>query len=352
MAADIARVAVDVMGGDHGPSVTIPACVEAFRRNDSLKFKLYGDQAKIAPYLDQFPVFAQSCNVHHTTVMIENSTKPSQAIRMGKESSMRLALDAVANGEADCCVSAGNTGALMATSKLVLKCLPGIHRPAIASIFPTIKGQTLVLDLGANLHCGAENLVQFAVLGAVYARIVMGIERPSVGLLNVGSEDMKGHDVLKAASTILASVQFPGQYHGFVEGDDITAGTVDVVVTDGFTGNVALKTAEGVGKMVGHFIKDEFRHSLAAKFGYFFCWAALKRVKQRMDPRMHNGGLFLGLNGICVKSHGGTDQIGFTNAIERAAAMAHNKFNDRVAVEIEELSSQEDYVSITNQLIG
>ena len=258
---------------------------------------------------------------------------------------MRLAIEAVKNGQADAVVSAGNTGALMALSKLVLKCMPGISRPAIASSFPTLRGETLMLDLGANLSCDAEVLSQFAILGAVYVRVVKGIANPSVGLLNVGTEEMKGHEELRAASAILSSVEFQGRYHGFIEGDDITKGTVDVVVTDGFTGTVALKTAEGVSKLTSQMLRDGFKSSPLAILGYLLARGAIGRVKDRVDPRKYNGGMFLGLDGICVKSHGGSDVVGTENAILVAANLVRNGYNKRVAYEVEQLMSQESFVS-------
>ena len=339
-------IALDVMGGDHGPEVVIPAAARAAREDKGIHFRFYGVQEKMEPYLASFRNMSDRYTVIHTDVVIDNHIKPSQALRSGKQSSMRLAIEAVQGGQADCVVSAGNTGALMATAKLVLKCLPGIQRPAIASIFPTLKGSSIVLDLGANIHCNAEHLVQFSVLGAVYARVSMGIDKPTVGLLNIGSEDMKGHESLRSAGSILSAVPFPGRYQGFVEGNDIAYGTTDVVVTDGFTGNIALKTAEGVGKLIGQLLREEFKSSPFAAFGYIFCSKALGRVKKRIDPRQYNGGLFLGLNGVCVKSHGSADVLSFSKAIHVAADMVKNRFNDRVRSEIEELAGQETFVSM------
>ena len=232
----------------------------------------------------------------------------------------------------------------MVMSKLILKALPGISRPAIASVMPTQKGKTVMLDLGANLECDAEILTQFAILGAVYARVVQGIRMPKVGLLNVGTEEMKGHDEIRAAAQVLNEVEFPGQYHGFIEGDDITKGTVDVVVTDGFTGNVALKTAEGVAKLTKSFLTDAFKSSPLAILGYMLSMGAMKKMKDKVDPRKYNGGMFLGVNGICVKSHGGSDVLGTQNAIMVAADLIENDFNNQVAQEIENLMGQESFV--------
>lgn len=258
---------------------------------------------------------------------------------------MRLAIEAVRDGTAGSVVSAGNTGALMATAKLVLRTLPGISRPAIASVFPTKGEDTVVLDLGANISCDSEILVQFAILGAVYARAVRGLDSPTVGILNVGSEEMKGNEHVRGAAAILSQVQFPGKFIGFVEGNDMTSGEVDVVVTDGFTGNIALKVAEGVVSLSGHIIKSAFKSSPLAMLGGLFCYGALKKAKARMDHRAYNGGMFLGLNGICVKSHGGMDAFGFSQAILVAAGLVEKGYNTRVAREIEQLMSQESFAT-------
>lgn len=253
---------------------------------------------------------------------------------------MRLAIEAVKDGKADSVVSAGNTGALMALSKMILKTLTGIDRPAIASVMPTMGKPTVMLDLGANLECDANVLVQFAVLGAVYARVVMNIENPTVGLLNVGTEDMKGHEEVRAAAATLSSVKLPGTYHGFIEGNDITKGTVNVVVTDGFTGNVALKTAEGVGKLTSSFLKEAFKSSPLAILGYMLASGAMKKLKSKLDPSKYNGGMFLGLDGVAVKSHGGSNIEGTANAILVAANLVHNGFNKRVAAEMVNVMGQ------------
>jgi glycerol-3-phosphate acyltransferase PlsX len=234
---------------------------------------------------------------------------------------MRLACDAVRQGLAAGVVSAGNTGALMAIAKFVLKTLPGIDRPAIASFFPTMRGESVMLDLGANVQCDTENLVQFAVMGNVFARTVLGNLHPTIGLLNVGSEDLKGHETIREASNILRNTSLPGDFHGFVEGDDIAKGTVDVIVTDGFTGNIALKTIEGTAKLYSEFLRQTFRSSLLAKLGYLLARPALRGLRVRTDPRRYNGAIFLGLNGIAVKSHGGADALGFANAIGVAVDM-------------------------------
>jgi glycerol-3-phosphate acyltransferase PlsX len=338
-------IAIDAMGGDFGPPVTVEGAAQAQKELPDTRFLFFGDQKQIEQELSKYPALRQVCEITHTDKKINSEDKPSVALRTGKGSSMRLAIEAVKDGRADAVVSAGNTGALMAMSKLILKCLPGITRPAIASSFPTLKGQTLMLDLGANLACDAEVLAQFAVLGTVYVRVVKGLSNPTVGLLNVGTEDMKGHEEVRGAASILASVKFPGIYKGFIEGDDITKGTVDVVVTDGFTGNIALKTAEGVGKLTAALLKDSFKSSFFAMLGYGLANRAIKRMKDRVDPRRYNGGMFLGLDGICVKSHGGSDVLGTANAIKVAADLVHNGYNKRVAYEVEMLLSQESFIS-------
>ena len=333
------------MGGDFGPAAIVPAAALALAEAPDIRFIFFGDERRISALLDREPRLKAASSIVHTDKVIASDEKPSAALRSGKDSSMRLAIEAVRDGKAGGIVSAGNTGALMATAKIVLKCLPGISRPAIASVFPGVRSETVVLDLGANINCDAEILIQFAVLGAVYARVVRGINNPTVGLLNVGSEDMKGHDQLRAASTILAQVQFPGKYIGFVEGNDIPEGSVDVVVTDGFTGNVALKIAEGVGHLTTHFVREAFESSLLAKLGALIASGALRKVKRRMDSRFYNGGMFLGLSGICVKSHGGMDKTGFSRAILLAAGLVRQGYNTRVAQEIDQLMHQESFIS-------
>lgn len=336
---DIIRIALDAMGGDHGPQSVVPAANMALQERPYLRFRIFGDEKKIAPYLT--PELKAASEIIHTTDVIATDEKPSVALRKGKNSSMRLAIDDVDQGRADCIVSAGNTGALMATAKLVLRMLPGIERPAIATILPTIKGGTVTLDLGANLECDANNLVQFAILGACFSKTVMKVDSPLVGLLNVGSEDNKGHEYLQDAAAILHTAPFPGRFKGFVEGNDITAGTVDVVVTDGFTGNVALKTAEGVGKFISQVLREEFSKSIWSKLSYLIASGAMKRARHRMDPRAYNGALFLGLSQICIKSHGSADAYAFSRAISVGARMVENKFNRLVGEQIEKLAQQQ-----------
>lgn len=333
-------MALDAMGGDFGPDVIVPGAALALTKIPGTKFIFFGDEAAIAPVLDKHPALKAASTITHTDKKIKSDDKASVAIRASKDTSMRLAIEAVEQGHAHSVVSAGNTGALMMLSKMILKTLPGIERPAIASLLPTAKDATVMLDLGANLECDAEVLVQFALLGATYARVVRGIETPTVGLLNVGTEDMKGHEALRAAASALSAVQFHGRYHGFIEGNDITKGTVDVVVTDGFTGNVALKTAEGVGKLTAQFLKDAFKSSPLAMLGYILAAGAMAKLKAKLNPSKYNGGMFLGLNGVAVKSHGGSDAEGTANAILVAANLVHNGFNQRVAAEIADVMAR------------
>jgi glycerol-3-phosphate acyltransferase PlsX len=330
-------ISIDAMGGDHAPEIVVEGVRLAHERLPHVRYLLFGDAARIEPLMANCPGLEGVCTIRHTDEFVSMEAKPGQVLRTGRRSSMWLAVDAVHKGEAAGVVSAGNTGALMAVSKFVLRTLPGIDRPAIAALFPTVRGETLMLDLGANVDCAAKNLVEFAVMGEVYARAVLGLETPSVGLLNVGSEDMKGNDAVKAAAAALRSSHLPIAFHGFVEGNDICGGTVDVVVTDGFTGNIALKTAEGTVKLYSTFLKEGFKSSLFAKIGYLFARHALNKVKVRTDPRRYNGAMFLGLNGIAVKSHGGTDAFGFANALGVAVELVTHGYNDRIRKEFEKL---------------
>ena len=325
------------MGGDNAPEVVIQGADIALERDPGLAFILVGDEERIRSLLANTKrLKAREPEIVHTDKAIGSADKPSVALRAGRGSSMRMAIDLVGKGRADCIVSAGNTGALMAMAKFVLRTVPGIDRPAIASLFPTLKGESAMLDLGANIECDATNLVQFAIMGQIFARTVLGLERPLVGLLNVGSEEQKGHESVRDAATILRNIQdMPFDFHGFVEGDDITAGTVDVVVTDGFTGNVALKTAEGTSRLIGQFLREAFRSSLMSKVGYVLARGAIGQLRQRIDPRRYNGAMFLGLNGIAVKSHGGTDALGFASAIAVAVDMARHGFIDKVKTELD-----------------
>ncbi len=330
-------IALDGMGGDNAPAMVIDGARIAHERYPETSFIIFGDQAKLKPLLDRHAKLRGVTEIHHTDEVVLNEDKPSFALRKRRNSSMWLAIDAVAQKRADCVVSAGNTGALMALAKFIFRMLPGIDRPAIASFLPTIRGETVMLDLGANIEVDANNLVEFAVMGEVFARTVLGLPNPKVGLLNVGAEELKGHEALRGAHATLKHDNLPVNYYGFIEGNDIGEGTVDVVVTDGFTGNIALKTIEGTAKLYTGFVRDAFRTSSFAKMGYLLAGAAWKKLRKRVDPRRYNGGVFLGLNGICVKSHGGTDGLGFAYALGVAVDMARYNFNDKVMEDFKRL---------------
>jgi glycerol-3-phosphate acyltransferase PlsX len=318
-------IALDAMGGDHGPSVVIPAASIALMRHPEAHFLLVGDAARMEPELKAHPALATRCELVHTAVAVAMDAKPSQALRKGRyHSSMWLALEAVKDGRADAAVSAGNTGALMVMAKFCLKTLEGVDRPAIAAIWPTIDSECIVLDVGANVGADSRQLVQFALMGAAMARALFGVEKPTIGLLNIGVEEVKGLDEIKKAAAVLKEAPIPIRYHGFVEGDDVGRGAVDVVVTDGFTGNIALKTAEGTAKQIGEYLRAAMGRSLLARIGAILAQGAFRALKEKMDPRQLNGGIFLGLNGIVVKSHGGTDATGFASAIDLAYDMASN----------------------------
>ena len=302
-----------------------------------MAFLFFGREAEIAPLVAARPALAAVSTIHHTDVAVKMDDKPSQALRAGRRtSSMWLAIDAVKKGQADVAVSAGNTGALMAMAKICLQTIDRIDRPAIAAIWPTLRGRSIVLDVGASIGANARTLVDLAVMGAAMARIVLDLERPSVGLLNVGVEEIKGLDEVKAASRLLREAEMPGlEYRGFVEGDDIGRGTVDVVVTEGFSGNIALKTAEGTARQVGQYIRSAMSGSLRARLGYIIARPAFAALRDRMDVRHVNGGVFLGLNGIVIKSHGGMDAVGTAGAIDLGHAMVRNellaKIRDMIA---------------------
>ncbi len=332
-------IALDAMGGDHAPDMVVAGAALARERHPGVDYLMFGDEHQIGPLLAKRPALRDVSTVLHTPDSVSSDAKAAAALRGGRNTSMRRAIDAVAEGKAGVVVSAGNTGALMAMAKMVLKTLPGIDRPAIASFFPTQRGESVMLDLGANLECDADNLVQFAVMGSAFARTVLGLVEPTVGLLNVGSEDQKGHEAIREAAARLRANNLPLRFHGFVEGNDIAAGKVDVIVTDGFTGNVALKTAEGTARLYSELLRRTFESSLLAKLGYLLARPAFKKLKARTDPRRYNGAMFLGLRGVCVKSHGGTDEIGFANAIGVAFDLATQGFNERIKDEMPRLGA-------------
>ncbi len=328
------------MGGDNAPQIVLAGANIARQRYPGVRFLLFGDAAKIEERIRKLRGLADTVEVHHTDQVVQAHDKPSQVMRGGRNTSMRLAIDAVKEGRADGIVSAGNTGALMAMAILVLRTLPGIDRPAMTSFFPTMRGESVMLDLGANATCNAKNLVQFAIMGEVFARTVLGASDPRVGLLNIGSEDIKGTEPLRQAAQILRETDLPLRFQGFIEGDDIATGVVDVIVTDGFTGNVALKTAEGTAKLIGVFLREAFRSSFAAKIGYVFAKRSLDKLRVRTDPRRYNGAMLLGLNGVCVKSHGGTDALGFATALGVAVDMIRQSVNKSIADQVAQIAGR------------
>jgi glycerol-3-phosphate acyltransferase PlsX len=331
------RIAIDAMGGDTGPAVMIAGMARARRKDRTLCFDVHGDDSLIGPELARHPALAEATTVHHTTDAIEASEKPSQAIRRAKTTSMGMAINAVKEGVADAALSGGNTGALMAMSKLALRTMPGIDRPALAALLPTL-GTTdcVMLDLGANTECDAQNLVQFAVMGAAYSRTVLGISKPRVKLLNIGTEELKGTDELKEAAALLREADYlPLRFEGFTEGDRLSRGDIDVVVTDGFSGNIALKTAEGTARFVTDLLRRAFTSSLRSKAGFALSKPALNLLKTHLDPNNHNGAVFLGLNGLVVKSHGGANAKGVANAIAVAASMVRNDITRKIGEDLD-----------------
>jgi glycerol-3-phosphate acyltransferase PlsX len=312
------RIALDAMGGDHGAAVVVPGAELSLSRHPDIEFLLFGDRAEVEPLVAARPQLKAASSLVHTDVVVQMHDKPSQALRKGRRrSSMWLAVDAVKKGEADVAVSAGNTGALMAMAKIDLRTMAGIERPAIAAIWPTLRGRSIVLDLGASIGADAGNLVDMAAMGSAMAAVLFGLDRPTVGLLNIGVEEVKGLEEVREAGQILRAGQWPQfEYVGFVEGDDIGKGTVDVVVTEGFSGNIALKAAEGTARQLSQLLRREMNRSLIRKLGYVLARGAFGALAQKMDPRKSNGGVFLGLNGIVIKSHGGTDAEGFACAVD------------------------------------
>ena len=325
------------MGGDYGPDITLKGMRIALEKDNDLRFLAYGRQSQADAFLRANRDLSKATEFVHTDHAVAMDEKPSQAVRSGRNvSSMWKAIDAVKKGNADIAISAGNTGALMAMSTLCLRTIATIDRPAIAAIWPTLRGESIVLDVGATVGADAQQLIDFAILGGAMARAALGIEMPSVGLLNIGVEEVKGVEEVRAAGSLLRKMPVPFfSYHGFVEGDDISRGTVDVVVTEGFAGNIALKTAEGTARQIGGYLRDTMQSSLSAKLGYLFARKAFEGLKHKLDPRRANGGMFLGLNGLVMKSHGGTDALGFSYAIDLAAQMVRNGLQQKITEDLE-----------------
>ena len=319
------HLSLDAMGGDKAPQIIVDGAAQSKIRYPDVKFSFFGNKNKLLPLVSSLKTLKDS-QIIHTDEIIGANQKPSIAIRKGKNSSMGLAIQSVKTGQTDAIVSAGNTGALMAMTKLFLRPIEGITRPAIAAYFPTIRGESCMLDLGANIECDAKNLVQFAFMGQAFANIVMGVNNPTISLLNIGEEEQKGLDYIKEASQILTKLKDQINYTGFIEGDKIAQGISDVIIADGFSGNVSLKTAEGTALLVTSYLKKALSSSLSSKIGYLFAKRAINDFKLQMDPRKYNGAVFLGLNGVAVKSHGGTDAFGFANAICVAIDMVKYNF--------------------------
>ncbi len=331
------KIAIDAMGGDHGVGTAVPGAELALERRPDTSFLLFGFRDEIEGALASTPRLRARAEVVHCDVAVPMDAKPSLALRTGRRvSSMWRMLQAVADGDADVAVSAGNTGALMAMSKFCLKTMAGVERPAIAAIWPTVRGESVVLDVGATVGADARQLVAFAILGSAMARVVLDVERPTLGLLNIGVEEIKGVEDVRAAARLLRANDFPMfDYRGFVEGSDIGIGTVDVVVTEGFAGNIALKTAEGTARQLAAYLRGAMSRTWISRLGYILARDAFDRLREKMDPRNVNGGVFLGLNGIIIKSHGGTDAAGFASAVELGFEMAQAGLVENISTNLE-----------------
>ena len=340
--ADGSWIAIDAMGGDEGLATMLAGVAHARRRHESMRFLLVGDEAAIQAGLESHPNLSAASEIVHAPEVVGSSDKPSQAIRRAKTTSMGIAINLVKQGRAAAAVSSGNTGALMAMAKLALRTMPGIDRPALAALLPSLGDNDLVmLDLGANAECDARNLVQFAVMGAAYARTALDLESPRVALLNIGTEELKGIDsVREAAATLRASPHLPMTFTGYIEGDRLSRGQVDVVVCDGFSGNIALKTAEGTARFVADLLKRAFRSSVRSKIGFLISKPATELLRHHLDPNNHNGAVFLGLNGLVVKSHGSANAIGVSNAIQVAAKMVRDDLTRSIASDLAGIEAQ------------
>ncbi|MEO0543720.1 MAG: phosphate acyltransferase PlsX [Pseudomonadota bacterium] len=329
-------ISIDAMGGDHGPAVILAGCAISLRRHPDQRFVLFGKTELIEPALKRFPDLEGVSRIVHCDVAVSMDDKPSQALRRGRwKSSMWKAIEAVKEGEADVCVSAGNTGALMAMARFCLRTMADIERPAIAALWPTLRGESVVLDVGANIGADAQQLVDYSVMGAAMARAIIENPTPTVGLLNVGVEEIKGQEEVKEAGRLLRAADLGNlKYHGFVEGDDLGKGTVDVVVTEGFSGNIALKTAEGTARQLAEYLRQGMSRTWTARLGYLLARGAFRRLREKMDPRKVNGGVFLGLNGLVIKSHGGADAEGFASAVDLGHDMIRNELIDHINADI------------------
>ncbi|MEM9330170.1 MAG: phosphate acyltransferase PlsX [Pseudomonadota bacterium] len=333
-------ISLDAMGGDNGPETVIGGADIALLRKPDLKFQIYGEEEVVLPILDKFPKVRDASTFHHCEVSIAMDDKPSKALRRGRyKSGMWRSIESIKNGDADVCVSAGNTGALMAMAKFCLRTQPGITRPAMAAIWPTLLGESIVLDVGANVGVGADQLIEFSVMGSAMSRALFDLDRPSVGLLNIGVEEVKGVEAVREAGGLLREANLKTMnYHGFVEGTDLGQGTVDVVVTEGFAGNIALKTAEGTAKQIAEYLRAAMGRTWLARIGYIFAQSAFQQLREKMDPRKVNGAVLLGLNGIVIKSHGGTDAEGFASAIDLGHDMAANGLLTKIETDLEDFA--------------
>ncbi len=333
-------ISIDAMGGDKSPKIVIEGIALAAKKNPDVKYLLFGDSAQVTPLLQKFPELQGKCELRHAPEMVHNEDKPSQVIR-NRNTSMFMAIDAVKRGEAQAVVSAGNTGALMAISKLNLKTINKIHRPAIVSIMPHLYGRYIMLDLGANTECDAINLCEFAFMGEILAHRALGIKKPRVALLNIGSEEMKGREEIKLAAQMIKSSHLDMDFIGYIEPHDIQNGLADVIVADGFTGNIALKSIEGTAKQLIRMFKGAIKKSLLAKLGLLFMLPSLLKVRKIMDPRLYNGAMFIGLNGLSVKSHGGADAFSFSKSIENATHLIEQDFIPTIRQEVEKVDFDE-----------
>lgn len=333
-------MSVDAMGGDKAPRVVIEGLALANKKNPDLHFLVFGDEEAVTAELDRFPKLSKVCEIRHATERVRNEDKPSQVIR-NKNTSMYMAIDAVRKGEAAAVISAGNTGALMAISKMLLKTIQKIHRPAIVSILPHISGKYVMLDLGANTECSAINLAEFAIMGNLLAKHALGIDKPRVALLNIGAEEMKGREEIHQAAKMVKNTHLDLNFIGYIEPHQISEGYADVIVSDGFTGNIALKTMEGTAKLISGMIKETIKKSIIAKIGLPFLLPIVFSLKKKMDPRKYNGAMFVGLNGLSVKSHGGTDALGYSYAINNAAKLVRQNFVQTIRDEVEHVDLDE-----------
>src|ERR1700738_4928500 len=327
---DKVRIALDAMGGDEGASVVVPGAELSLRRHPDIEFILFGDQTAVAPLVGER--LKAGSRLVHTDVAVKMDDKPSQALRHGRwKSSMWLAIDAIKRGDADVAVSAGNTGALMAMAKFNLKTMPGISRPAIAALWPTLTGESIILDVGASIGADAQHLVDLAVMGSAMARVLLALDQPTVGLLNIGVEEVKGLEPVREAGRILREAKLPDlDYVGFIEGTSIGEGAVDVVVSEGFAGNIAIKAAEGTARQFAAYLRNAMNQTLRARVGYLLARDAFNTLRDKMDPRRANGGVFLGLNGIVIKSHGGTDAEGFAVAVDLGYDMVRHSLLGKI----------------------